>query len=175
MRCRPVAPDCSLIKSNIMRLFLYFSNQLFIFYLLFSFSLAGIAAAHRCVPEKEALGGSSDRRKLSPCCNMDAAFIFWFVLLSWTIFPDLFAFSFIFMLPRWKNWQWLDVGFDIQRLQLEGFDWLCGWVAMVKAVIKAIKAAGVGLNGSSDCLCCHKLNRKGDVKWGRMGKTWKLR
>lgn len=42
-----------------------------------------------------------------------------------------------------------------------GFDWLSGQVAMVKAVIKAIKAAGVGLNGSSDC-CCHTLNRKGE-------------
>lgn len=42
---------------------------------------------------------------------------------------------------------------------------------MVKLVIKAIKAAGVGLNGSSDCLRCHKLNRKGDVKQERMGKT----
>lgn len=39
-------------------------------------------------------------------------------------------------------------------------DLLSRQVAMVKAVIKAIKAAGVGLNGSSDCSCCHKLNRK---------------
>lgn len=49
-----------------------------------------------------------------------------------------------------------------------GFDWLSRQVAMVKAVIKA---AGVGLNGSSDCSCCHKLNRKGERE--RMGKTWK--
>lgn len=52
-----------------------------------------------------------------------------------------------------------------------GFDWLSRQVAMVKAVIKAIKAAGVGLNGSSDCSCCHKLNRKGEQE--RMEKTWK--
>lgn len=42
---------------------------------------------------------------------------------------------------------------------------------MVKVVIKAIKAAGVGLNGSSDCSCCHKLNRKGETAQKRMGKT----
>ena len=66
-------------------------------------------------------------------------------------------------------WQ-LDVGFDIQKIPLVGFDWLSGQVAMVKAVIKAIKAAGVGLNGSSDCSCCHKLNRKGERE---SGKEWK--
>lgn len=49
--------------------------------------------------------------------------------------------------------------------------WLSGKVAMVKAVIKAIKAAGVGLNGSSDCSCCHKLNRKGEKEQERMVKT----
>lgn len=42
--------------------------------------------------------------------------------------------------------------YDVQKL----LPWLCREVAMVKAVIKAIKAAGVGLNGSSGCLCCHK-------------------
>lgn len=63
------------------------------------------------------------------------------------------------------------VGFDIQKIPLVRFDWLSGQVAMVKAVIKAIKAAGVGLNGSSDCSCCHKLNRKGESVRGRMRKT----
>lgn len=59
------------------------------------------------------------------------------------------------------------------KIPLAGFDWLSGQVAMVKAVIKAIKAAGVGLNGSSDCSCCHKLNKEGEIEQGRMGKTWK--
>lgn len=61
------------------------------------------------------------------------------------------------------------LGFDIQKIPLVRFDWLSGQVAMVKAVIKAIKAAGVGLNGSSDCSCCHKLNRKGERE--RSGKN----
>lgn len=65
----------------------------------------------------------------------------------------------------------MDVGFDTQKPPLVGFDWLCGQAAMVEAVIKAIKAAGAGLNGSSDCFCCHKLNRKRDIKQERMGKT----
>lgn len=69
----------------------------------------------------------------------------------------------------------MDVGFDIQKPPLVGFDWLCGQVTMVKAVIKAIKAAGVGLNGSSDCFYCHKLNRKGDIKQEEMGKAQKLK
>lgn len=64
----------------------------------------------------------------------------------------------------------LDVSFDIQKI-LVGFDWLSRQVAMVKAVIKAIKAAGVGLNGSSDCSCCHKLNRKK----GESIKEWERR
>lgn len=61
--------------------------------------------------------------------------------------------------------------FDIQKPPMVGFDWLCGQVAMVKVVIKAIKAAGVGLNRNCDCLCCHKLKRNGDIKQERMGKT----
>lgn len=44
---------------------------------------------------------------------------------------------------------------------------------MVKVVIKAIKAAGVGLNGSSDCSCCHKLNRKGETEQKRKEKNGK--
>lgn len=42
--------------------------------------------------------------------------------------------------------------YNVQKLS----PWLCRQVTMVKPVIKAIKAAGVGLNESSDCLCCHK-------------------
>lgn len=61
--------------------------------------------------------------------------------------------------------------FDIQKPPMVGFDWMCGQVAMVKVVIKAIRAAGVGLNRSCDCLCCHKLKRNGDIKQERMGKT----
>lgn len=58
------------------------------------------------------------------------------------------------------------VVYDIQK----ALPWLCRQVAMVKEVIKAIKAAGVQLNGSSDCLRCHKLNREGDRKWERKEK-----
>lgn len=55
-----------------------------------------------------------------------------------------------------------------------GCDWLSGQVAMVKVAIKAIKAAGVGLNGSSDGSRCRKLNRKAEKQKGRrMGETWK--
>lgn len=105
--------------------------------------------------------------------------LFYFLIfapfINW--FPgSLCVFFFLFFtLPWWKNWQWLHVGFDIQEPPLEGFDWLRRRVAMVKAVIKAIKAAGIGLNGSSYCMRCHKLNRKEDVKQGGMGKTWKVR
>ena len=64
------------------------------------------------------------------------------------------------------------LGFDIQKILLVRFDWLSGQVAMVKAVIKAIKAAGVGLNGSSDCSCCHKLNTERE-KLGKNGEEMK--
>lgn len=63
----------------------------------------------------------------------------------------------------------LEIGGGYTENTQVGFDWSSRQVAMVKAVIKAIKAAGVGLNGSSDCSCCHKLNRKGEQE--RMGKT----
>lgn len=53
-----------------------------------------------------------------------------------------------------------EVGYGTQKIPSVVFDWLSGQVAMVKAVIKAIKAAGVVLNGSSDCCGCHKLNRE---------------
>lgn len=52
-------------------------------------------------------------------------------------------------------------------------DWLFGWVAMVKTVIKAIKAAGSGLNGSADCSHCHILNRIGHNEHVRIAKIWK--
>lgn len=52
-------------------------------------------------------------------------------------------------------------------------DWLFAWVAMVKTVIKAIKAAGAGLNGSTDCSRCHILNRKGQKEHVRVTKMWK--
>lgn len=179
MSRRPVAPGCSLIKTNIVTSFLPFSNPLFI-YLFVSFHLFSLTGTSSSVPEKEALiaVGVVTQGKTFPSVSEieHVCFIFSSLLLSWTVFRDLFAFSsFFLMLPRWKNWQWLCVGFDIQKPPLEGFDWLRGRVAMVKAVIKAIKAAGVGLNGSSDCLRCHKLNRKGDVKQGRTGQTWKVR
>lgn len=46
---------------------------------------------------------------------------------------------------------------------------------MVKTVIKAIKAAGIGLNGSPDCFCCNKLNWRQKKKHEEMVKTWKDR
>ena len=65
----------------------------------------------------------------------------------------------------------MEVVFGLQKIPPVGFDWLSGQVAMVKAVIKAIKAAGIGFNRRSDCSCCHKLNRKGERAKERMGKT----
>lgn len=183
MSRRPVAPGCSLIKTNIVTSFLPFSNPLFI-YLFVSFHLFSLTGTSSSVPEKEALiaVGVVTQGKTFPSVSEIAAIwttcLFYFLIFApfMNCFPgSLCVFFFFLMLPRWKNWQWLGVGFDIQKPPLEGFDWLRGRVAMVKAVIKAIKAAGVGLNGSSDCLRCHKLNRKGDVKQGRTGQTWKVR
>lgn len=52
-------------------------------------------------------------------------------------------------------------------------DWLFAWVAMVKTVIKAIKAAGAGLNGSTDYSRCHILSSKGQKEHVRVAKVWK--
>lgn len=77
MRCRPVAPDCSLIKSNIKCLFLPFSNQLFIFYLLYSLSLAAIAAARLlCAPRAAAC---QRRKRLEPWGSSHGGKLFPFV------------------------------------------------------------------------------------------------
>lgn len=170
MRCRLVAPD---MFANQKQHQVSFSSL---------FLISSLFVPHERQRAREGSAWSRGGRHTGenfPLCFRDAIWTFVFyshiLPLSGTVFQDLFAFSFIFMLPRLKNCQWLNVSFDIQKQQLEGFDWLRGWVAMVRAVIKAIKAAGVGLNGSSDCLRSHKWNRKGDVKQGRMGKTWKVR
>lgn len=82
------------------------------------------------------------------------------------MFTSIFA---ALLLLKSAGWH-LEVGLDIQNTTLVGFDWLSEQVAMVKAVIKAIKAAGVGLNGSSDCPCCHKQTER-EREQDRMGKT----
>lgn len=60
------------------------------------------------------------------------------------------------------------------EIALVGFDWLSRRVAMVNAVIKAIKAAGVGLNGSPDFSCCHKLSMRGKGRREKMELDGKI-
>ena len=87
-------------------------------------------------------------------------------------FAHFLSLKFFFFFSS-KEWVAIGGGLRCIEVQLVGFDWLSGQVAMVKAVIKAIKAAGVGLNGSSDCSCCHKLSRKvGGRERERGGGDW---